>query len=204
MSLLPAAMRLPNDISPLGKKVVPPAPPAKPDPVKEFERKAHPFPNGTYPKPPLGEKLRFGFDFGAADMTSVYITDIHRKMMDEAREAVYRQAYSAITSKPIEEKTATEMMLKQREAEQSMQQKRIAAGINKDYETPYEKMFLQQPRRAQRTPDWFDLDHEVSLASKRSGAKEVNIVRSVKSAFGGDVSKDQIKSAINYLRNLFH
>lgn len=165
MSLLPAAMRLPNDITALGRKVAPKPAVAEVDPVKVFEKMAHPFPDGR--QCPV-QKPFFGFDIGAADMTSVF----HKEMKD-----TYEQAFSAIMSRPAKEKTATEMMLKQREAEWSM--------------------------RAQRAPDFHDLDHEVAAASRRTGIPEEVIARRIMSACGGDVKRYQIESAIAYARALF-
>jgi hypothetical protein len=167
MSLLPAAMRLPNDITPLGRKVEKSKPvPVVIDHVKEFETLQHPYPNGVYPKPPLGPKPFFGFDFGAADMTSMVINEVYKAALLSANPPM------VLTQEP-KGRTAVEIVMKQRAATE------------------------------RKNLDWFDLDHEVGLASKRSGTKEVHIARSVRNAFGGGVERYQIESAITYVRAMY-
>jgi hypothetical protein len=145
MSLLPAAMRLPNDITPLGKKVVPlDLRPITVDPVKAFENLSHPFPDGRQcpVEKPRSEHhkhldaLYFGCDFAGAGCLDKGAVTVYQKALDEMRGDVYQQAFSMIMSTLPTGKTASEVMLRQ-QAEFYAKQKRNAAGINKDYETPW-------------------------------------------------------------------
>jgi hypothetical protein len=183
MSLLPAAMRLPNDITPLGKKVVPPAPPAKPDPVKAFEKRHHPFPDGTYKEPPLGPKPFFAFDFGAADMTSMVINEVYKAALLSANPPM------VLTQEP-KGKTAVEITMKQRAT---------VERIRKDNSEHYQ----MQRSAPKRPPTYNDLDFEVTRAAARVGKTFSQVERSVKNAFGGRVRPDQVDAAINFVNNLF-
>jgi hypothetical protein len=183
MSLLPAAMRLPNDITPLGRKVVPLAPPMKPDLVKAFEKLHHPFPDGTYKKPPLGPKPFFSFDFGAADMTSMVINEVYKAALLSANPPI------VLTQEP-RGRTAVEITMKQRAT---------AERIHRDIKERY-----QMPRSAPKRLSTFnDLDFEVTRAAARVGKTFSQVERSVKNAFGGRVRPDQVDTAINFVNNLF-
>jgi hypothetical protein len=188
MSLLPAAMKLPDDIPPLGKKVVPPAPPKAPDPTKVFEELHHPYPNGTYPKPPLGPKPFFGFDFGDGDNVSMVtfepgafkeFFDVGHRAMTDAM--MLQLSPYKIFEPPVvvKEKTATEIMMKQRAATE----RNMAPG----------------PKR-QLTFD--DLDAAVTRAVERSGLAERTVVRMVENLFGGTVKADQMGYAIEYVNTI--
>jgi len=171
MSLLPAAMRLPDDITPLGKKAVPPAPEKPADPRKEFEKDVHPNPDGTktYVKPPLGPKLFFGMDFAGGDDLTAMVTYAHKAMID----AVMLNANPPVV---VEEKTATEILMKRRAA---------AERINKDYPTPW--------------PTTRDLSRACDEAERRTSRPRREIVKRVKDLFGGRVLEADYANAIAYV-----
>lgn len=185
MSLLPAAMRLPNDITPLGRKVEKSKPvPAVIDHVKEFETLQHPYPNGTYPKPPLGPKPFFGFDLGRVDdMTSVVINEMYKAALLSANPPV------VLTQEP-KGRTAVEIVMKQRAT---------VERIRKDNSEHYQ----MQRSAPKRLSTYNDLDFEVTRVAARVGKTFSQVERSVKNAFGGRVRPDQVDAAINFVNNLF-
>jgi hypothetical protein len=175
MGLLPAAMRLPDDITPLGRKVEKAKPaPVMIDRVKEFETGVHPHLNSdgtkTYVKPPLGPKPPwFGMDFGAGDALTAMVTYAHKAKVDAVMLSV------STIEKSAEHKTATEVMMKQRAYA---------------YSSP------------KRQPSFRDLDDAVARAAKRSGLAEVTIVRMVNNQLGGTVRLDQVDLAIEYANTI--
>lgn len=192
MSLLPAAMRLPDDITPLGKKVVPPAPPQPLviDPVKAFEKLPHPFPDGR--QCPV-EKPFFSFDFGDGDGVSTvsfkpgeFQTILTRQMKALLDDAMLTARPPVVLASTPRLEAACEVMKQKMDAS-----KEAAVGINKDYSTPW-------PTSKKRQLTFDDLDVAVASAAKRSGFAERTVVRMVKNRFGGTVRDDQVWSAIDY------
>lgn len=187
MSLLPAAMRLPEDITPLGKKVVPPAPPAKPDPVKAFETKAHPFPDGR--QCPVLPKLFFGCDFGEApDVTVVYARAMSESVKLQMDEVFLNPIRLPAIPGRLKESTATEIQLKQRAAAEH-----IHKGMSESYKP-------QPSPTAELT--FCDVDHAVKRAARRTQIHEMALVRQMENRFGGAVRVENIGAAIRYLSNI--